>query len=514
MAVLRTSRRVDEAGLATILTPRDDFVLEAAAVADTSGSHRFDYSEGPFERYERTVEVVPVDSAEAGDEWQATETVDFRLDLPVWRFLLTPLVWLEFRRTTRRQGRLPFWSPPDRIDSITASTLAYLAVLAIISGYLGSLLSQTVAFAGREFGEDSSAQSALAAWVRLGVPIAFVIGVIADRRGRRTVILWAATAGCLFAAITAASPTFFTYGVSQGVARGISAALGMMIGIAASEEIPDGSRAYVVSILTMAGGLGSGMVVWLVPITDLDERAWRLMFLIPLLALIPIAAMWRRLPETRRYARSAARVAEGAADEPWRSFLGRRFLMLGLAGFLLSAFAAPASTLQTTFLSEQRGYSGSLISLFKVVTNTPIGIGVLIAGRLADTKGRRIVGAVGLIAGVTFTALEFSDSGWRLWMWGMLGTVIGAAAVPALGVYGPEMFSTRSRSRANSALLVVATAGSATGLTFASWSLDRQSFGVTFALLAIAPITVAISLLLFFPETARRSLEDLNPTDR
>ena len=98
-------------------------------------------------------------------------------------------------------------------------------------------------------------------------------------------------------------------------------------------------------------------------------------------------------------------------------------------------------------------------------------------------------------------------------MWGVLGTVIGASAVPALGVYGPELFQTRSRSRANAALLVIGTLGSAAGLLFASWSLDRWSFGTTFAILACAPIFVAILLLAFFPETARQSLEDLNPAD-
>lgn len=513
MAKLTVTHEVDDEGLAAILAPRDDFVLETANAGQPDARTTFDLAGGPFTHYRREVEVASGAQTSSGRPHRVTERVDFRLDVPVWRFLITPLVWWELRRATRHSGKMPFWSPPNRIDSVTSTTLSYLAVLAIISGYLGSLLSQTVAFAGAEFDADKSAQSAMAGWVRLGVPIAFVVGTLADRLGRRRVILWAATAGCLLALVTAMTPTFWGYGVSQAVARGMSAALGLLIGIAAAEEIPDGSRAYVASILTMTGGLGSGMVVWFIPLTDLDERAWRILFVLPLLGLIPIFWMWRRLPETRRFARSAAR---GETDTPqsWRSLLGRRFLMLGFAAFLLSAFAAPASTLQTTFLSQERGFSGTSITLFKTFTGTPVGIGLLIAGRLADTKGRKVVGAFGLIAGVTFTALEFTDSGWRLWMWGLLGTVIGAAAIPALGVYGPEMFSTRSRSRANAALVVVATAGSALGLFFASWSLDRNSFGVTFAILAIAPISVAIVLLLFFPETANRTLEELNPEDR
>jgi len=41
-----------------------------------------------------------------------------------------------------------------------------------------------------------------------------------------------------------------------------------------------------------------------------------------------------------------------------------------------------------------------------------------------------------------------------------------------------------------------------------------DSFGWTFAVLAIAPMAVAALVMLTFPETARRELEDLNPEDR
>jgi hypothetical protein len=58
-------------------------------------------------------------------------------------------------------------------------------------------------------------------------------------------------------------------------------------------------------------------------------------------------------------------------------------------------------------------------------------------------------------------------------------------------------------------------AGSAVGLVAAGWLADALgSFGRAFAVLAIAPVVVAALVLLRFPETARRELEDLNPEDR
>ena len=38
--------------------------------------------------------------------------------------------------------------------------------------------------------------------------------------------------------------------------------------------MPAGSRAYAVSVMTMAGALGGGMVLWLLPLTDIDPAAY------------------------------------------------------------------------------------------------------------------------------------------------------------------------------------------------------------------------------------------------
>lgn len=524
---VRTSRLLNDEQRALVLSPRDDFVLEeqvsgpndepngSAFNGAVDGEVHFQLAEGPFSRFDRTVTVA----AEGPGQWRVQQETSFKTAIPVWGWAFAGLTWLELRRAPKARGTMPWWSPPDRVDTTTAASLAYLSVLALISGYLGSLLSQTVAFAGAEFGADSSAQSTLAGWVRVGVPIALVLGILADRIGRRRTILWAATFACCLAAVTAATPTFWGYGASQAVARGTSAGLALLVGVAAAEETPDGSRAFITSVLTAAAGLGSGMVLWFVPLTEFGERAWRVLFLIPIVALPAIAWMWRRLPETRRF-RAAVEAGESTGIDgtslprALRKLAGnRRFQLLAVTALLLSMFAAPASTLQTTYLTTERDFDATTVTLFKLVTGTPVGIGLLIAGKLADLRGRRVVGAVGLVAGVLFTALEYTDSGWRIWMWGVLGTLLAAAVAPALGVYGPELFSTRSRSFSNGALMLVGTAGSAMGLFFAAWSLDQWNFSVTFGLLTLAPIIVAILVIFVYPETANRSLEELNPSE-
>src|SRR3546814_5041376 len=113
--------------------------------------------------------------------------------------------------------------------------------------------------------------------------------------------------------------------------------------------------------------------------------------------------------------------------------------------------------------------------MFSILTNTPGGIGVLIGGRLADTRGRRVVGAVGIAGGVGLTVAMVLASGWSMWGLSLLGAVIGAVTIPALGVYGPELFPTSLRGRANGVIAVLGVAGSVIGLRSEEHTSELQS---------------------------------------
>jgi len=141
-------------------------------------------------------------------------------------------------------------------------------------------------------------------------------------------------------------------------------------------------------------------------------------------------------------------------------------------------------------------------------------IGIVVGGKLADRHGRRIIGAIGIAGGVLFTVISYLSWGWPLWLASVAAAVIGAVAVPALAVYGPELFPTSQRGTANGGLQVVAVAGSSLGLLIVGWLADRvEGLGHAMAVVAIAPALLIFVVLFWFPETARRELEELNPSD-
>lgn len=502
LSELVTSHHVSTDEAAAFLAPRDDVVGERSDGEGADGERRFVAASGPFSHYERRVAVEPDGDGRA----VVTETINFRLAVPLWWVAFVGL----YRRALRqrpRPGRQPWWAAPERLDPQAATVLGLLCSIAIVAGYLGTLITQTLTFAADEFEASSTAQGATLAAVRIGVLIGLVLAALADRYGRRRLLLVSATAGCLFTVTGALAPNLVWLGLSQTVARGFSGALLLLIGIVSAEEMPAGSRAYAVSLVTLTGALGAGMCLWVLPVADLDERAWRLVYVVPLLGLLVVLAVSRRLPESRRF-------VTPHIEAPMAGH-GRRFWLLAVSGFFLAVFAAPVGQFQNEFLRDERGYSAAAVSLFVVATSTPAGIGIVVGGRLADVYGRRLIAAVGIVGGTVGAVLMFASSGAVMWAWAIVGGMVAGLVVPALQVYRPELFPTSLRGKASGVIETITLAGSAAGLLAAGTLDDRWGgFAKPMAMLALGPLAVSVLILVAYPETARQSLEDLNPEDR
>ena len=492
---------VDPAEAEAWLQPRADVVLERA-VAPAGASARFEAVEGPFAAYERVVDVAPAPDGRV----EVASTAVFRLAVPWFGWLFAPPTKARLRRLPNSPSA--WWAPPDRLDPRGSAVLGLLAVLSLIGGYLGTLLTQTITYAAEGFGVDGDREQGQAlATVRIGILLALLLVTLADRRGRRPLLLLTAAGGCAIAATGALAPSLPWLTASQTVARALSAALGILITVVAAEEMPRGSRAYAISVLGMAAALGAGLCVLALPLADLGDHGWRALYVLPLLALPLCRSVARAMPESRRFVRQHREVPLAGH--------GRRLALLAASTFLLALFAAPASQFQNEFLRDERGFSAAGITAFTILTNTPGGIGVVVGGRLADVRGRRAVGAIGLLGGTLGTVAMYLTAGPPLWLWSLVAAILGAATIPALGVYGPELFPTSLRGRANGLIGVLAVVGSSIGLLAAGELSDRMDgLGPAISTLAFGPVLVAALVVILYPETAHIELEDLNPEDR
>jgi MFS family permease len=518
---LTVTHTVDRPGAERLLAPRHDIVeerLDTGTDTDIPESGpgegeagetatRLVLAHGPFEHYRRTVRVAPAGIGDDGEARLAvSETFDYQLPPGTWHFLMNRAVRASLRRPPAA-GKLPWWYPPQRPDARSATVLGLLATLSLIVGYHGTLLTQTMTFAADEFGAGTGAQGAALAAVRLGGVLAIGLGMMADRRGRRLILTLSLLASIGSTALGALAPNLATFAVTQAVNRGSWAATTLLLAIIASEEMPAGARAYALSLLSMTGGLGAGMALWLLPVAETGTRSWRLLYLVPLLFVPIVVRFGRLIPESRRFVRPHRNVAMAGHYG--------RLLLVASAAFLLNVFMAPQSQFRNEFLREERGMTAAGIAAFVLVTSTPAGIGILAGGRLADTRGRRVVGATGITVGTALITLSFVAEGVAMWAFALVGAIFAAALVPTITVYGPELFPTSLRGRANGIVSTTAMGGSMLGLLAAGMLEEAAgSFGRALALLAVAPLLMAVVVVVLFPETARRELEDLNPEDR
>jgi len=406
-----------------------------------------------------------------------------------------------------RRKPTPWWTPPERLDARAMRVLKLLAVLSLVVGYHGTLLSQTMTFAADEFGVGTRTEGTVLAAARIGGVLAVALTTLADRHGRRRMLLVALLVCVGATVLGGVSPNLAGLTMAQIVVRGGWAASFVLVGVIVAEEMPSGGRAYAFSLLGACTAIGAGIAIVMLPLADLADWSWRLLYAFPLLMAPLVVWLCRLLPESRRYARAHERVSMAGH--------GGRLWLLAIAALLLNIFVAPQTQLRNDYLQDERGLSAAAISLFVILVSAPGAIGLVAGGRLADTVGRRVVGAFSVVVGTALLGASFMMGGVGMWVTASVGTVVFAAHAPSVLVYGPELFPTSLRGRANGIISITAMVGSIIGLVVASRLADDYgSYAIAMATVAAGPLLMGALILLRFPETARQELEDLNPEDK
>jgi MFS family permease len=460
--------------------------------------------------YRRTLRVEP----RADGRFRVDQRVELGgdADAGMWDVLFATLLVAHLARVGP-DTKPPFWFPPDKLDGQATAALSRIATLGFVLGYTTILLGQTITYAAQEFGANKAAQGVALASVRLDVVIALPLAFLADRKGRKWLAVNGTIAACLCSALGALAPNLVGLTATQVLARGATNACIAVTAVMLAEEMPAGARAWATSLATMAGGLGGGICIAALGIADFRPGAWRVLYVIPLLFVPLVRSVGRTLQETKRFVvHSQNKVT---TRRSWQVLLAHRgrFALLASSTLLFALFATPAAQFQNEFLRNDRGFSGAQISLFVTVTSIPGVVGFFVGGRLAES-GRRAVGAAATFFGVGLTVLQFWSYGLFIYLWSTIATVFGAAAVPALGVYGPELFPTEARSAANGGIGLASRLGGVVGLLVAGELGDRVGLTRAFTYLSVGPLLLTILILVAYPETAHHTLEDLNPEDK
>lgn len=491
------------AELSSLLQPRDGIVRECAGVQVSLDEWRFGLAAGPVASYERVVRT---------SGGTVTQEVRFRVGIPYvsWLFALP----LRAHLGSLRRGRpAPWWAPPALLDHAEAAGLSGLCGLAVLAGYLNGLLPATVTYVGRQYHVGDAGQGYALAGVQAGALLAVGLLVFADRRGRRRGAITATVAGAAVSALGALAPSLSAVALTQVAALALLTTQYVLVGILVVEIMPAGARAWALALVTMSYGLGGGITLLALPLAGLGPGGWRWTYAIAALGVPACLLLAEHVPESGRWTREMA-PAGHALRVSWTPTQRRRLAVLGAGALLFAVFSLPSAQFQNQYLRVQRHWSPVHISIAEQVVGTVGGLGTLAGGRLADTRGRRPVLALAVVAGTGFTLLEYFGHGVALYLWMTASSVLGYAVAPVLGVYGAELFPTTLRGRAGGILNVVAAGGGLAGLAVTgALGAGLGTLGPALSVVAVGPVLLVALVLLAYPETARRPLEELNPAD-
>jgi MFS family permease len=193
-----------------------------------------------------------------------------------------------------------------------------------------------------------------------------------------------------------------------------------------------------------------------------------------------------------------------------RDYSGR-LTALCMAVFAFGFAIGPATVLMSKYLQQDHHYSPGEVSILYLFGGFVAVVGNVVAGRLSDRFGRRrILFATAMLSGICF-AVFFSGVGGFILpvMW--IAALFGFLSADALfSGYPPEIFPTATRATAAGLRYALMILGGALSLALEGVFYDWLGGHGPAIMLALAAMPVALAAILFLPETARRTLEEIS----
>jgi putative MFS transporter len=379
--------------------------------------------------------------------------------------------------------------------------LAPLALVGFFLNYDTGLLSLAGPAIARGLGVTIATFGIAVAIIRVASLGSVVTLRLADRSGRRTVLLLSVVGFSAATGATALAWGVATFVVFQLVARLFLATEETLAGVVLTEELRPDRRGAGIGLLGIISMSGFGMVALLLLAVDATPLGWRIFYVAALVPLGVVAYLRRNLRETSAFAVADTearlqRTLLPVLDDVDRHRLIRLALVHGSHGLANTAtFFYAAELAQTTY-----GWKG-LFTVIVIAAGPATLAGYVAGGRVSDRVGRRPVMAMGLLAFSVGTVLIFS--GGRA-VYAPAFFVLAAADAclqAARSSYTSELFPTEIRATVASYIGAVSVAAGSVGLVLTGGLASVVSPETTLiALAAVSAVTVLV--LRSLPETA------------
>jgi MFS family permease len=403
---------------------------------------------------------------------------------------------------------------PLRLYGWTEPAVVAVALVAAAAGFGQFGLTSTLGNVADHFGHlvhgSTIADQAGLSGTQLGLGLATVrlaslgglpLAGLADRVGRRTLMLTSCALGLAVTVASAFSPDYWWFVIIFALGRPFLSATTAVAQVEAAEQTASDQRASAVALVAAGYSVGAGLtaVIYFLSGSAIGYRGILLMAVIPMLAL-PLVG--RRVTEPDRFVRAAASTAArlpvlGAVARPYRS----RLLLVTSIAFGLAVITGPATSFVYLYAQNVKRIPGFALAGM-VVAAAVLGLGGLLLGRfLADRVGRRPTATGAIVCIGAASILCYSGSRVALVAGYLAGITAAGTFAPAGGAFVNELFPTSVRASVAGWNVVGSVLGAVAGLLVFGTVADVGNRFATAAVVTFLPAMALSALIYLLPET-------------
>ena len=342
--------------------------------------------------------------------------------------------------------------------------------------------------------------------IRLASLGALPVAGLADRLGRRRLMLGTLAAGLALTAVAAASPGYWWFVAIFALGRPLLSGSDAITLVAAAELTGTQDRARAIALAAAGYGVGAGLIA-LVHSLGQGQLGFRGLFalaLVPLIGVIPLRS-WVVEPDRYRATAASAAAVDGKRPLPVLGPVGapfrRRLAVVAAVAFAVSVITGPANSFVFLYAQDiihQKGYVTAIMVVGAGATGL---IGLLIGQWLADRIGRRPTCTIGMTGLAAFGLVAYTGSSPALVAGYLLGVLTGSILAPAVGAMVNELFPTAVRASVAGWWVAAGVAGAAVGLVAFGAVADVHNRFALAAATTFLPAAAAVGLFWLVPET-------------
>ena len=406
--------------------------------------------------------------------------------------------------------KLHLFATPADLPRRDRNLLWLLAAAFFIGQYDMTLLSIALPDIQASFGIAEEDLGKLVAVGRLGAIPAILLALVADRLGRRRLMVMTMVGLALSNVATAFASSTEQFMLFQASARLFTTLEEILAVIFALEMLPDRHRGWGVGFLAAMGALGSGLAAGLYALVSYMPGEWRALYIIGACAIFYVAWLRRNLPESPKFEQKKTDV-KGDYWEPLKEIFTHHRREITVLLTIAGVFWFQVSTtlnFMSKFLQDTHGYSQGDVSVLFIAAGTFAIFGNVIAGRMSDRFGRRPTLSVA-IAVYSVAALSFyNTSGWLLPIAWMAAIFCYFAVEVVVGAISGELFPTSCRSTAASLRTITGVLTGAAGLAVEGGLYSIfGSHGQALSVMAMTCLVALPVAMFFLRETANTKLD-------